>query len=171
MSMFKRAAAFLAAYVFVAGPAQGHVTLEVQQAAAGSIYKGVFRVPHGCDGAATIRITVQIPADVTGVLPMPKPGWRLSTIPRAGVPLPSGHGAVPEVATVTWEGGPLDNAHYDEFVVRMRLPDRPGDLLYVPVVQDCEGGRSTSWTQIPDPTRRPTDYPTPATSVRLTPRS
>jgi periplasmic copper chaperone A len=153
-----------------AAPAAAHVTLEVQQAAAGSLYKGVFRVPHGCDGAATIRITVQVPPGVTQALPMPKPGWRLTTTRREDAAAPAGHGTAPELAAIAWEGGPLDHAHYDEFVLRMRLPDRPGELLHIPVVQECEGGRSTAWTQIPDPDRRPSDYPTPAAALRLLPR-
>ncbi|WP_376088500.1 YcnI family protein [Roseomonas sp. CCTCC AB2023176] len=180
MSIVTRGAACLALTGPLMGalsaPAAAHVTLEVQQAPANAIYRAVFRVPHGCEGAATTRITVQVPPGVTQALPMPKPGWRLTTTPREEVPPPAGppptrHGAVPEVATVTWEGGPLDHAHYDEFVVRMRLPDRPGELLYVPVVQGCEDGRSASWTQIPDPNRRPTENPTPAPALRLLPRS
>lgn len=172
MSNLSRGAACLAASLLLGIPsARAHVTLEVQTAPANATYKGVFRVPHGCDGAATTRITVEIPPGVTAVLPMPKPGWRLTTVRREGAPPPTGHGAVPEVASVTWEGGSLDNAHYDEFVVRMRLPDRPGETVHFPVLQGCEGGRSVSWTQIPDPNRRPSDFPTPAAALRLLPRS
>lgn len=170
MSAIPRGAACLAVLVALAAPARAHVTLEVAQAPANSTYKAVLRVPHGCDGAATIRITVQLPPGVTAAQPMPKPGWRLTTTPREGAPPPAGHGAVPELAAITWEGGPLDAAHYDEFVVRLRLPDRPGELLHLPVLQDCEGGRSVAWTQIPDPARRPTEYPTPAAALRLLPR-
>ncbi len=152
-------------------PALAHVTLEVQQAPASSTYKGVFRVPHGCEGAATVRITINLPEGVTQAQPMPKAGWRLTTQRREGGPQPAGHGTLPEVSSVTWEGGPLDSTHYDEFVVRFRTPDRPGEVVYIPVIQDCEGGRSTGWTEIPAQGRRPSDYPHIAPALRVLPRS
>jgi uncharacterized protein YcnI len=58
-------------------PALAHITLETQQAQVGSTYKAVFRVPHGCDGAATLKVRVQIPEGVIAVKPMPKAGWTL----------------------------------------------------------------------------------------------
>jgi uncharacterized protein YcnI len=64
----------------------------------------------------------------------------------------------------------LPNAHYDEFVIRMRLPDRPGELVYIPVIQDCEGGASTGWVQIPEAGRRASDYPHIAPAIRLASR-
>src|SRR5689334_9992517 len=39
-----------------AGSAVAHVTLENQQAPVASIYKAVFRVPHGCKGKPTNRV-------------------------------------------------------------------------------------------------------------------
>lgn len=56
-----------------------HITLETQEAAVGSTYKAVLRVPHGCDGKATTAVRVQIPEGVIAVKPMPKPGWTLQT--------------------------------------------------------------------------------------------
>jgi uncharacterized protein YcnI len=155
----------------VASPALTHVSLEVSQAPVGSIYKAVFRVPHGCEGhAATMRLTVRLPEGVTAARPMPKAGWRLTTVAR-GEAAASGHGAAPaEVAEVIWEGGPLEDAHYDEFVIRIRLPDQPG-TLYIPVVQDCVGGGRAAWEQIPEPGSRPSNYPFIAPAVRVTPRN
>jgi uncharacterized protein YcnI len=99
---------------------------------------------------------------------MPKAGWVLRIVPRSE-PRQAGHGApTVEAAEVIWEGGPLEDAHYDEFVVRLRLPDEPG-LLYIPVVQDCVGGARSAWEQIPEPDRRASDYPLLAPAVRLTP--
>src|SRR5262245_8066251 len=61
-------------------PAWSHVTLETQQAAVGTVYKGVLRVPHGCEATATTAIRVKIPEGVIAVKPMPKPGWQLATV-------------------------------------------------------------------------------------------
>jgi len=37
-----------------------HITLENQQAAVAASYKAVLRVPHGCDGSATVAVRVRI---------------------------------------------------------------------------------------------------------------
>ncbi len=55
--MFKSSAIACAVATFLAigtGAAFAHVTLETQTAAVGSTYKAVLRVPHGCEGKATI---------------------------------------------------------------------------------------------------------------------
>jgi uncharacterized protein YcnI len=44
--------------------ANAHATLERQQAAIGSFYKAVIRVPHGCEGQPTLRVRVQVPEGV-----------------------------------------------------------------------------------------------------------
>jgi uncharacterized protein YcnI len=167
MSVTRGAA--LALGLLAAGPAAAHVTLEVQQAPANSTYRAVFRIPHGCDGAAMTRFTVRLPEAVTEARPMPKAGWTLRTTPRGDAP--AGHGTAAPLAEIAWEGGPLPDAHYDEFIIRLRLPDRPGELLYIPVVQDCEGGRTAAWVEIPEPGMRVTQYRYPAPALRLTPRN
>lgn len=42
----------------VAGPAHAHVSFENAQAAVGTTYKAVLRIPHGCDGKATDEVRV-----------------------------------------------------------------------------------------------------------------
>lgn len=168
MSRLPVAAALCAA--FAATPAVAHVSLDPAQAAPHAYVRAAFRVPHGCGAAATTRITVTLPDGVTATRPMPKPGWTLVLTPRADASAPTGHGAVAEVGTVTWEGGRLPNEHYDEFVLRIRMPDRPGETIWFPVRQDCEGGSTVEWTQVPTAGTRLSDYPTPAASIRLAPR-
>ena len=51
--------------------ALAHTSLEVKQAPAGSLYKAVLRVGHGCDGSSTTTLRVQIPEGVIAVKPMP----------------------------------------------------------------------------------------------------
>src|SRR5437870_1155044 len=62
------------------GAASAHVTLETASAPVGTPYKAVLRVPHGCDGTATIALRVRIPDGVIAVKPMPKPGWKIDTV-------------------------------------------------------------------------------------------
>ncbi|MDR6292246.1 uncharacterized protein YcnI [Inquilinus ginsengisoli] len=163
----------LAAAALAAAPAFAHITLETQQAAVGGAYKAVLRVPHGCDGSATIKIRVQIPEGVIAVKPMPKPGWTLATVKGKyaasydyyGTPTNEG------VKEVVWSGGNLPDEFYDEFVFRGYLTAdlKPDTKLYFPVVQECEKG-TDRWIEIPAEGKDPDDYETPAPGIRLLPR-
>lgn len=149
--------------------APAHVTLEQPSAPAGSYYKAVFRVGHGCAGSPTIGLTVALPAGVMAAKPMPKPGWSLATrIEKLSQPYQShGRTVTEDVAAVSWRGGPLPDAHYDEFVIRLRLPQTPGPL-YFRVAQFCEQGR-IDWADIPAEGRTPGDYKTPAAVLEVLP--
>ncbi|QHS10575.1 YcnI family protein [Sinimarinibacterium sp. NLF-5-8] len=168
-------AAGLCVALALASPASAHVTLDVPQAAIGGGYKAVFRVPHGCQGSATVALRVQIPEGVIGVKPQPKPGWQISTVSGdyqqahgfyGGVRLRSG------VTELAWRGGPLPDGYYDEFVFMGYLSDqlKPGSTLYFPVVQECEKG-VMRWIDIPDATTPAADdhSDTPAVPLKLLP--
>jgi uncharacterized protein YcnI len=152
-----------------AGGASAHVTLETGQATAGSTYKAVLRVPHGCDGSATTRITVRIPDGIIAVKPMPHAGWTLSTTTGPysrfydyyGSPLAEG------VTEVSWTGGPLPDAYYDEFVFRgMVAAELAPGTVYFPVVQECETG-TERWIEIPQPGEGEDDLELPAPGLEI----
>jgi uncharacterized protein YcnI len=163
--------ALAAGCLLAAAPALAHVAIDPSQAQPNTTIRASFRVPHGCDGAAMTRLTIRLPEGVTEARPMPKPGWTLVLRPRESAAAPAAHGAARPLAEIVWDGGRLEDAHYDEFVVRLRVPDQPGTLLYIPVVQDCEGGRQAAWVEIPEPGRRVSDYRHPAPAIRLAPRN
>jgi uncharacterized protein YcnI len=164
-------AALLLAATAIA-PAIAHVTLDPPEAPAGTSVRATLRVPHGCAGAATERFTLRLPEDVFSARPMPKPGWRL-TITRRPLdgPAPNGQGGQRDavVSEVTWEGGPLPDDQYDEFVVMLRAPAVPGQRVYIPVIQTCTGGATAPWTEIPDATHPASDLRRPAPSFLLLP--
>ena len=115
---------FLSIALLAAASAQAHVTLEKPQAAAGSYYKAVFRVGHGCAGSPITQLIVNIPAGVQGAKPMVKPGWRID-IERAKLAAPTtSHGVTvaDDVAVIRFTGGPLPDTHYDEFALNVKLP-------------------------------------------------
>jgi periplasmic copper chaperone A len=129
-----------------------HITLQEQQAAVGGSYKAVFRVPHGCNGSATVAVKVRIPDGFIDVKPMPKAGWKLD-VSRGQYAKPiNAHGAkVTEgVNEVDWSGGNLPDAYYDEFVLTGYIGDEApaGQTIYFPVVQECEKGVNR-WIEIP----------------------
>jgi uncharacterized protein YcnI len=155
-----------------ASAAQAHITLETREAPVKSTYKAVLRVGHGCEGAASLKIRVQIPDGVIAVKPMPKPGWTLETVKATyqmpveyyGEPLTEG------VKEISWTGKLLDE-HYDEFVFRAYLSDalKAGATLYFPAVQECEGGKAERWIEIPADGKGADDYRHPAPGLKLTP--
>lgn len=173
MSFTIRAVAVAAvALGVIASAANAHVTLEQQQAVAGSTYKAVLRVPHGCEGSPMIRLRVQIPDGMINVKPQPKPGWELSTV-RGALPTPvaGDHGAriTEGVREIVWSGGRLLDEHYDEFAFRGQLPNKPGETIHVATVQECEKGVER-WIEIPAAGQNAGSLKFPAPSLRLTPR-
>ena len=134
-------------------PGGAHVVLEDQAALAGSSYKAVLRVGHGCDGAPTSAIRVRLPAGFQGAKPMPKPGWQLSTRSEKLAQPYTSHGKTvsEDVVEITWTATSRDHwlpdAWYDEFVLRGTLPASAGPLWFK-VLQSCEPGR-IDWAEVP----------------------
>jgi uncharacterized protein YcnI len=173
--MFKPAQYLLAlaltASVMAPSNADAHATLEVQQAPVNSGYKAVMRVPHGCNGSATLKVRIQIPEGYIGVKPMPKPGWTLETVRgKYAKEYQSYHAKISEgVKEVIWTGKLLDE-NYDEFVVSGQLAGdlQPGTILYFPTIQECEVG-TDRWIEIPEPGKSAHDYKQPAPGLKLLP--
>lgn len=135
-----------------AASALAHVTLEAREARAGTSYKAVLRIPHGCDGSATLKVRAQIPEGMIAVKPMPKPGWQIETVRSPyGRTYPYLHGQQLSegVKEIVWSGGKLPDDHYDEFVFAGYLARdlKPG-RIYFAVTQECEKGE-WRWTEIP----------------------
>jgi uncharacterized protein YcnI len=159
-------------FASIAFSAQAHVTLESRQAPADSYHKAVLRVPHGCKDSPTVRLRVRIPEGVTGVKPQPKPGWKLEiTRVKLATPLDDGHGGkiTEGVGEVAWSGGSLADEHYDEFALRVKLPDRAGATLYFPVVQECQQGVHR-WIEVPATGQSADALKEPAPALRLVPK-
>lgn len=164
--------AFVAALtVSMTGQALAHITLAQSEAAAGSTYKGILQIGHGCEGAATTSVRIQIPNGVTAVKPMPKQGWELETkiepydepVTRLDQTLTEG------VREIAWTGGSLPDAWYEEFVFRATLPDaEPGSVIRFPVVQGC-GEQVIRWIEVPAEGQDAHDLPEPAPAVTITP--
>lgn len=165
-------AALGAAALLIAAPvsALAHVTLETQQAAAGSTYKAVLRVPHGCAGAATLKVRVQIPEGFIAVKPMPKAGWTLDI--SKGKYSQSydlwGDKVTEGVKELSWSGN-LPDDYYDEFTFRGTLTNTfaEGTTVYFPVVQECEGGKVERWIEIPADGKTSDDYESPAPGLKI----
>jgi copper(I)-binding protein/uncharacterized protein YcnI len=143
----------IAAAALASVPAFAHVVLESSSAPAGSTYKAVFQVGHGCQGSATQAITVQIPAGFQGARPFPKAGWTLAIkTARLAKPYDShGKQVTEDVSQISWTAASkeavLQDAWFDEFVLRGKLPENAG-ALWFKVLQTCENG-SADWSEVP----------------------
>lgn len=158
----------LALLALLPGAADAHVSLQVKEAPAGSYYKAVLQVGHGCEGSPTREIRVKVPDGMVSAKPMPKPGWQVETVVGPLARPYESHGAriAEGVTEIRWTGGSLDDAHYDEFVFRGRLPDEAGRVVHFPVVQLCEAGEHR-WIEVPEEGQPEPEEPAPA--LRLTP--
>lgn len=158
----------------VPAAASAHVTLEIPQASAGGSYKAVLRVPHGCQGSATVRLRVRIPEGVFAVKPQPKAGWQLSTVQGEYASSYAFHGSTLRagVREIAWSGGSLPDDQYDEFVFVGHLAAdlQPGTKLYFPVVQECRHGVAR-WIDMPSSAddQERGEAPSPAPAVTILP--
>ena len=152
MTKLAGTATTFASMMLAGGIAFAHVTLETREAKAGSGYKAVLKVPHGCEGSATLKVRAQIPEGVIAVKPMMKPGWQIETVKGSyerAYPYYHGQHLSDGVKEIVWSGGKLPDDYYDEFVFASFLAgDLPEGPLYFPVTQECEKGEAR-WTDIP----------------------
>ncbi|TIM45908.1 DUF1775 domain-containing protein [Mesorhizobium sp.] len=155
----------------VAGPAHAHVSFENAQAAVGTTYKAVLRIPHGCDGKATDEVRVRIPEGVIAVKPMPKAGWTIEKTVTGYKAEYDLHGKkVSEgVTELSWSGGSVaDDEYDDEFVFRATLDASlpAGETIYFPVIQVCGTDRA-EWTQAAAEGQTAHDLERPAPGLEL----
>jgi len=127
--------------------ARAQIVLSQPTFEAGQNYAAFFRVEHGCEGAPTLSLRVQIPDGVSVLQTPDKPGWKLETQRVKG-----------SVTEITWRGR-LEANTADQFGLLVKLPAKAGPL-YFPAVQQCEKGEAR-WTDIPGQTSRDVTHPAP----------
>jgi uncharacterized protein YcnI len=159
------AAALVAA---VSTPAAAHIGIAVAEAPVGATYKAALVVGHGCAGAATTRLRVQIPEGFYNVKPMAKPGWTIETVTGPYAEPFDSHGATltEGVKEIVWSGGELPDSQFDEFAFRGTFGAglEVGSHFYFPVLQEC-GDVEDAWID----TSGDAEAEFPAPSVELLP--
>lgn len=110
-----------AAHVTVSGPGF-----------AGTTHEAVFGIGHGCDGADTYRVRIEIPEGVTSVRPLD------GVFGKATVEKDPTSG---EVTAVIWTRPDGDlhpsDTHFHRVALRAKLPDTPFRTLYFKTFQYC----------------------------------
>ena len=160
------------AICILASPAFSHVVLETPTAPSGSTYQAVFQVGHGCQGSATTGITVRIPAGFQGAKPFPKAGWNV-VVKQEKLDKPydkHGKQVTQDVSVVSWtaasKAAALQDAHFDEFKLRGRLPNTAGPLWFK-IIQRC-GNASIDWSETPSSGTSTQGMKSPAALLEVT---
>lgn len=155
--------AILAASALWSATAAAHVDISSGPAVANATNEVAFSVGHGCTGADTYRIVVDIPAGVTSVRPMRS---------DFGPPAVTKDGAG-TITSVSWqkplpEALEADIAFY-KLVIRLKTPSQPFTTIYFPVHQTCRAKDGTmttvDWVGLPGGSA--TDEP--AAALKLVP--
>ena len=146
--------------------AHGHVGVEPASAMAGSEATFTVTVPHGCAGSPTTELALKLPEAVRAAWPVPTAGWELESTP-AGDQADQGGETAQRLDVVRWWDGDLPDGELGEFRIRLALPDEPGAVLAIPVVQTCAEGE-TRWIQVPAAGERAEDLAAPAPTITLT---
>lgn len=146
--MERRIGTFLvAAGVFCSATAEAHIEVGSGPAVAGSTSEVAFNVGHGCSGADTYRVTIEIPAGVSSVRPM-RSDFGKPTVEKdlAGT-----------VTAVSWQKALTDALDADvafyKLVVRLKTPNQPFTSLYFAIHQTCRAAdgtlTTTDWVGLP----------------------
>ena len=125
---------------------------------------------HGCDGAPTTEVRVELPDGITRVTPRAVSGWAVKIeMKTLDEPIMLHGFEVTEiVGAIDWSGGSFPDHAYEQFEFRMMMPDAPDTRLDFPVRQFCDDA-SLHWDNIAAENEDPWSLDEPAPFIRLTP--
>jgi uncharacterized protein YcnI len=153
------------ATIAVALPASAHITIPEGSVPAGGSAVIHFRVPHGCDGAPTDTIEVQLPDGVVSGQPEYIPGWTVETEMVESEPYERfGETLTERVGVIRWSGGSLPDLAYLDFGVRATFLADEGTVLAFPIVQRC-GDAEEAWIEPTVEGEPEPDLPAPIVTV------
>lgn len=136
-----------ASLLLTASAAEAHLAVASGPAAANKSQEVQFGIGHGCDGADTFAMRIEIPAGVTSVRPMFS-DFGATTVEKD---------AANVVTAVLWQK-PAESAldadtNYYKLTVRMKVPDKAFSQIYFKGTQTCRAADGTltmvDWTALP----------------------
>jgi uncharacterized protein YcnI len=134
-----------------AGAALAHVEITTSSAPAGKKVDLNLEIGHGCDGASTTGLVVQVPAQATKATALPTDGWKAKST----------------ATTLTWTGGPLPDHDVQLYPFSVVLNGKKGETAMFKAIQKCEGGAETAWIQPTSGGEEP-EYPAPSITLAST---
>lgn len=159
-----------------AGVASAHVTVNPNEAAAGSYAKITFRVPTESATASTVALEVKLPTEhpFPSVSVMPVPGWTaMPTVTTFDQPVVEGRFNLTEAtSSVTWtaqDGNGIAPGEFQEFSLSVGpVPDVASITL--PSTQTYSDGSVVEWKDVAGPGVDPhsLDHPAPVLTITST---
>lgn len=133
------------ALIVTAGPGLAHVTVQPNEALAGSFSRFVVRVPNERPDASTVEVQVNFPP-IAFVSFEPKEGWqRRAKNVKLEEPIDAfGQEITESVGSVTWSGGRIGPGEFDEFGFSARMPEEEGPIVFE-AVQTYDSGEVVRW--------------------------
>lgn len=166
-------AALAASAALLALPAlaSAHVTVSADNPTNGGYAILTVKVPHGCEGKGTNRISMKLPEGTESFAPARSPFWNSEVkMRKLDKPEKDAHGneitEVPDEVVYTASGAALPDGELDLLYGSIKLPATTG-VVYFPIVQGCEGGAESKWIQKPEAGEDPHSLEMPAPSLTL----
>jgi len=131
--------------------AQAHVTLQPNEAAAGSFTVLDVRVPNETDNANTTKVQVQFPPGFAEASYQQVPGWSVKVIKeKLAQPVQTDDGSVTEgVHEMIWTGhgsaGKIAPGQFMDFPVSVQIPGKAGEELTFKALQTYDDGEIVRW--------------------------
>ena len=137
----------LAMVMVVPGVARAHISIASGPGFANTTQEITFGVGHGCAGADTVRVRVEIPPDVLSVRPMRSDFGKVSVEKDAA-------GTITAVSWQKPDEDALDaDIAYYKLVIRLKVPNKPFTTTFFKAHQTCrsmDGTLSTvDWAMLP----------------------
>jgi uncharacterized protein len=146
--------------------ADAHVTLQPNEAAAGSFTRLDVRVPTERDDASTTKVDVQFPPGFAEASYEPVPGWNVKvTKEKLATPIKTDDGEVTEgVKQITWtaksKADGIPPGAFQDFGLSVQVPGKAGDQLTFKALQTYSSGEVVRWIGA-----KGSDTPAPIVSV------
>jgi len=161
--MNKTVAALMVATGLLLAPAiaSAHISVSSGPGFANTTQEIVFGVGHGCAGADTYTVRIEIPAGVTSVRPVRSDFGKVSVEKNAAG----------DVTAVVWQKADQElldsDISYYKLAVRLKVPNKPFTTLYFPTRQTCKAsdGTLSSSDWVGTPTSGAGVEPAPALNI------
>lgn len=151
-----------AAALALPAAAGAHVTLQPEEAAAGSFTVLDVRVPNETEDANTTKVDVQLPPGFAEASYQPVPGWSVKVIKeKLAQPVQTDDGPVTEgVHEIIWSGGTIAPGEFMDFPLSVQIPDEAGTTLTFKALQTYDDGEVVRWIGAPE-----SEHPAPRVMV------
>jgi uncharacterized protein YcnI len=137
----------IAAVAAAPAVAHAHVSITSGPGFANTTQEVTFGVGHGCAGADTYKVRVEIPADVLSVRAL-RSDFGKPTVEKD---------AAGTITAVSWQKPDADalesDLAYYKLVIRLKVPDKPFTTYYFKTQQTCRAADGTlttvAWAMLP----------------------